>query len=124
MPGLSLKSDKSTANKKKLKSIKSMPLAARGAHHYHETHSFDANAFTRVDNHFNDSSHCHTKIVHPDPKINLMIRHLRTPPEKRLKSDLTEILKFVNNLSFFKLRGIKGNDILEISELMTFCHRD
>ena len=103
-----------------------MSLVASGAHHHshHETHSFDSDAFTRIDNHFNDSSHCHTKIVHPDPKINLMIRHLRTPPEKRLKSDLTEILKFVNNLSFFKLRGIKGNDILEISELMTFCHRD
>ena len=123
MPGLSLKSDKLAIAKKKLKSIKSMPSAASKAHHHHESHSFAADDFHHANGHFNDSSNGTTNL-HPDPKINLMIKHLRTPPEKRLKSDLTEIIKFVNNLSFFKMRGIKGNDILEISELMTYCHHE
>jgi hypothetical protein len=64
--------------------------------------------------------HC---VHHPDPQIHLMIKNLKLPPEKRLKSDSHAILKFVKNLDFFSNKGIQGSDILEISELMTYEYR-
>lgn len=49
-----------------------------------------------------------------------MIQLLKKHSEQRLKSDLTEISHYLKDLSFFHERGIEGNDMLEICEMLNY----